>query len=105
MEIRYWSVNCFILLNIKHMVLYLSTWNGTKLLFRSNFPIPSEFVTNGHSCFRVRTVLRTSSGDVVSVLSIKSAIIDDGGNYTCRHGDEDSEDTVRIIVVDGELIC
>lgn len=51
---------------------------------------------------RVRTVLRSSSGDVVSVLSIKSAIIADGGNYTCRHGHADSEDTVRIIVVDGE---
>ena len=54
--------------------------------------------------FRVKTVLRTSSGDVSSVLSIKSAILDDGGNYTCAHVEhDDSSDTVRIIVVDGEL--
>ena len=52
------------------------------------------------NCSRVRTVLRTSSGDVSSVLSIKSAILDDAGNYTCRH-DSGEEDTVRIIVVDG----
>ena len=38
------------------------------------------------NCSRVRTVLRTSSGDVSSVLSIKSAILDDAGNYTCKGG-------------------
>ena len=46
--------------------------------------------------------VRKSDGHVLSVLSIKSAIVDDSGNYSCVHAETNHSDTIRLIVVDGE---
>jgi hypothetical protein len=50
----------------------------------------------------VKTV-RKSDGHILSVLSIKSAILDDGGNYSCLIAESNHSDTVRLIVVDGKI--
>ena len=90
-------MRCVTLCNFINLCIFKRRGSVTNISCR----ISSSKLSNSRC--RVRTVLRTSSGDVSSVLSIKSAILDDAGNYTCRHDGSGEEDTVRIIVVDGEL--
>jgi hypothetical protein len=50
--------------------------------------------------FRVKTVRKADH--VLSVLSIKSAIPEDSGNYTCTETISDRSDTVKVSIVDGK---
>ena len=50
---------------------------------------------------RVKTVRK--SDHILSLLSIKSATVEDSGNYSCSLPNANLSDTVRIVVVDGKL--
>eukprot|EP00094_Tigriopus_californicus_P009616 TCALIF_09271-PA protein Name:"Protein of unknown function" AED:0.11 eAED:0.11 QI:0/0.66/0.25/0.75/1/1/4/0/212 len=49
---------------------------------------------------RVKTIRKTDH--ILSVLSIKSAILEDSGNYSCVLASTNHSDTVRLTVVNGE---
>ena len=47
-------------------------------------------------------ISRQVEGHILSRLTIKSAIIEDSGNYTCVLPATNYSDTVRLVVVSGE---
>ena len=49
--------------------------------------------------FRVKTLRK--SDHILSLLSIKSATVEDSGNYSCTLPTANLSDTVRLVVVDG----
>ena len=50
--------------------------------------------------FRVKTVRKPDH--ILSVLTIKSAILKDAGNYSCLLPETNHSDTVRLTIIDGE---